>query len=148
MRHEIEAANKIFVAAFGRGDATGLAALYTADGQLLPTNSDVVSGTSAILAFWQGVIDMGLSAATLETLEVEDCGDTAVENRAVHAVDWGRHRGGFREICRGLEEARRWLEVAPRHLEHESPRGVLGVATRSPSAPCDDVTECSTSRGP
>ncbi len=79
MRQEIEAANKTFMAAFGRGDAAGLAALYTADGQLLPTNSDVVAGSAAIQTFWQGAIDMGLSTATLETLEVEDCGDTAVE---------------------------------------------------------------------
>ncbi len=79
MRQEIEAANKTFMAALGRGDAAGLAALYTADGQLLPTNSDVVAGSAAIQTFWQGAIDMGLSTATLETLEVEDCGDTAVE---------------------------------------------------------------------
>ena len=79
MRQVIEECNKTFMAAFGRGDAAGLAALYTTDGQLLPTNSEVVSGLSAIQSFWQGVIDMGLKKATLETVEVDDCGDTAVE---------------------------------------------------------------------
>lgn len=47
---QIESANSRFVDAFKRGDATGMAALYTADAQLLPNNSDVVRGTEAIRA--------------------------------------------------------------------------------------------------
>ncbi len=78
-RSQIEAANAQFVTAFKRGDSATLASLYTAQGQLLPANSDVVRGTEAIRGFWQGALDMGLKQVALETIEVEDHGDTAIE---------------------------------------------------------------------
>ena len=79
IRSEIEAANKIFEATFARGDSSGLAALYTGDAQLLPAQSDFVTGTQAITQFWQAVFDSGVKGVTLVTLEVEDHGDTAYE---------------------------------------------------------------------
>lgn len=78
-RSGIEATNREFMEAFGRGDAAGVARLYTDAGQLLPANSDFVSGTTAIQSFWQGAMDMGLKEVVLETLEVEGHGDTAHE---------------------------------------------------------------------
>jgi uncharacterized protein (TIGR02246 family) len=79
VRVAIEAADLAFAGAFGRGDSAGIAECYTADGQLLPTQSDPVVGKEAIQAFWQGVMDMGLKEVHLETVEVEDHGDTAIE---------------------------------------------------------------------
>jgi uncharacterized protein (TIGR02246 family) len=79
IRTEIGSANTQFVGAFRRGDATAMANLYTSEAQLLPANSDFVRGTAAIRTFWQGVIDMGLKDASLETVEVEVHGDTAIE---------------------------------------------------------------------
>jgi uncharacterized protein (TIGR02246 family) len=79
VREAIAAANQNFMRAFARGDAAGMAALYTADGQLLPTHSDVVSGPRAIQEFWQAVMGMGIKEATLETVELEAHGDTAHE---------------------------------------------------------------------
>jgi uncharacterized protein (TIGR02246 family) len=79
IRNDIMTCNKSFMEAFARGDAAGLAALYTAGGQLLPPNSDVVSGRDAIRAFWQGAIDMGLKEARLDTMEAEGVGNTAIE---------------------------------------------------------------------
>ncbi len=79
IRTDIMACNKHFMDAFASGDAAGLAALYTAGGQLLPPSSDVVSGRDAIRAFWQGAMDMGLKEARLDTLEAEGFGDTAIE---------------------------------------------------------------------
>ena len=79
IRPQIEAANAQFVTAFKYGDATSLANLYTAGALLLPANSDFVLGTAAIRTFWQSVIDMGLKGATLETIELEAHGDTAIE---------------------------------------------------------------------
>ena len=78
-RAEILAGNKQFMEAFKRGDAAAVAKLYTAGGQLLPPNSEVVAGRDAIRAFWQGAMDMGLKEATLDTVEVEGIGETAVE---------------------------------------------------------------------
>lgn len=76
---DIAAANENFMAAFNRGDAAGLAALYTENGQLLPPNSDFLSGKQAIQTFWQALMDMGIKTAQLEIVEVEDHGDTAIE---------------------------------------------------------------------
>jgi uncharacterized protein (TIGR02246 family) len=76
---EIAAANEAFMAAAGRGDAAGLAALYTANGQLLPPNADFVTGPEALQGFWQAVLDMGIQKAELNTVEVEGFGETAVE---------------------------------------------------------------------
>ena len=79
IRSRIETANAAFTGAFKRGDGAAMANLYTAEAQLLPANSDFVRGTAAIRAFWQGAIDMGLKDASLETVEVEAHGDTAIE---------------------------------------------------------------------
>jgi uncharacterized protein (TIGR02246 family) len=79
IREAITAGNRSFMAAFARRDAAEMAALYTANGQLLPTNSDVVTGPQAIQAFWQMVMGMGIQEATLETVEAEAHGDTAYE---------------------------------------------------------------------
>ncbi len=79
IRSQIESANKAFTAAFKRGDGAAMANLYTREGQLLPANSDVVRGTEAIREFWQRVVGMGLKDASLETIEVEAHGDTAIE---------------------------------------------------------------------
>jgi len=49
IRSDIIACNTQFMDAFGRGDAAGLANLYTVGGQLLPPNSEVVAGRDAQL---------------------------------------------------------------------------------------------------
>ena len=78
--HEaIVAANGNFMEAFNSGDAAGVAAYYTTEGQLLPGNSDFVTGTQAIADFWQAVMDMGIKSAKLETIEVEGMGKMAYE---------------------------------------------------------------------
>ncbi len=79
IRSEIEAANKIFEAAVSRSDGPGVAALYTANAQLLPAQSDFVTGTEAIGQFWQAAFDSGMKGVSLITMEVEKHGDTAYE---------------------------------------------------------------------
>jgi len=78
-REAILAANKIFMKAFADRDAAGMAALYTGNGQLLPPNSDFVTGASAIRTFWQAIMDMGIKSATLETMEVQGSSEGVVE---------------------------------------------------------------------
>ena len=75
----IASTNQAFMAAFGDGNSQGMAALYTANGQLAPPNSDVIEGAEGIAGFWQAVMDMGLKSAKLETIELDEYGDTAVE---------------------------------------------------------------------
>jgi len=79
IRNAIMAGNEKLMAAASRGDATAMAALYTENGQVLPPNSDAVSGRQAIQSFWQGAIQMGIKAVKLETVEVENYGTTANE---------------------------------------------------------------------
>jgi uncharacterized protein (TIGR02246 family) len=79
LRKDIAAANDQFMAAVEQQDAAALAALYTKRGQLLPPNSDFVTGQEALQAFWQAVLDMGIRRALMEIVEVEDHGKTAIE---------------------------------------------------------------------
>ncbi len=78
-RTAIDVANRNFMTSFASQDSAGMASLYTDHGQLLPANSDVVSGAGGIQAFWQGAFDMGLREAVLETVELEEHGETAIE---------------------------------------------------------------------
>lgn len=79
VREEIGQANRRFMDTFGKGDAQGVAALYTDDGQLLPTGGDVVTGHEAIAGFWSGAMEMGIAGAELDTRELDELGDTAIE---------------------------------------------------------------------
>ena len=79
LRREIEDADRAFESNFGQHDADGMASLYTENGQLLPPDADVVTGREDIAAFWQGIFDMGVADARLETVELEAHDDTAIE---------------------------------------------------------------------
>jgi ketosteroid isomerase-like protein len=79
LRREIEDADRAFESNFDRQNADGMGTLCTQDGQLLPPGADVVSGRDDIAAFWQGAFDMGVPNPRLETVEVEDHDDTAIE---------------------------------------------------------------------
>jgi uncharacterized protein (TIGR02246 family) len=110
LREAIAAGNRSFMATFARGDAAGMAACYTPNGQLLPAQSDVVTGTEAIAAFWQSVMQMGIKEATLETVELEGMDDTAYEvgrytlrgeggalmDQGKYVVIWKRHNGQWK----------------------------------------------------
>jgi uncharacterized protein (TIGR02246 family) len=79
VRAAIEASNKRWEKAVSRGDAAGIASLYTGTAKLLPPNSQVVSGQKAITEYWKGAIDSGFKAIKLTSVEVEAHGDTAYE---------------------------------------------------------------------
>ena len=78
-RAAIGAANQRFMESFAGQDAAGIAALYTRDGQLLPGNSDFVTGPAGIEEFWRGAMGMGIKTVKLESLELEVHGEAAVE---------------------------------------------------------------------
>jgi uncharacterized protein (TIGR02246 family) len=79
VRSAIEAVNMEFSAAFNRGDAAGVAELYTEDGSLLPPGENIVSGRSNIEAYWKAGVDAGLSNLQLTASEVEAHGPLAYE---------------------------------------------------------------------
>jgi uncharacterized protein (TIGR02246 family) len=71
--------NKSFMEMYASGDAAGIAGLYTEDGQLLPPNSEILTGREAVAGFWQFVMGLGIATVRLETVELEVLGDAAVE---------------------------------------------------------------------
>ena len=94
----IEATNSQFSAAVVKGDGAGLAALYSPDGQVMPAGSDPIRGTEAIQKFWQGALDSGIAAVSLQTIEVFGHGPTATEvgqyelrHRAGKVLDHGKY---------------------------------------------------------
>ena len=76
---EIRRANDLFEASFEHGDAAAMAKLYTSNGLLLPTGMDAIQGTAGIQAFWEGAMAMGLKQLKLQTQDVEEMADTAIE---------------------------------------------------------------------
>lgn len=79
IHNAIRAANQKFMDAFNRRDAEGIAALYTKDAKLLPPNSEMITGTQSIEAFWQGAMSLGIKDPKLETIAIEARGDLACE---------------------------------------------------------------------
>ncbi len=79
LKPKIEAANRRWVAAFNRGDAAGVAALYTDRATILPPGGDMVTGHDAVVKFWQGAIQSGLKVTSLSTVSVERHGNMVRE---------------------------------------------------------------------
>ncbi len=75
----ILAAHHRLMTSFAQGDAVGVAAVYGEDGHLLPAYSAAIRGRSAIQAFWQGCMDMGICAMQRTPSEVDFLGDTVNE---------------------------------------------------------------------
>ncbi|HVE79876.1 MAG TPA: SgcJ/EcaC family oxidoreductase [Gemmatimonadaceae bacterium] len=110
LQREITVANARFMEALRNADPAAVAACYTRDAQLLPSNSEVVAGTDAIAGFWGSVLGMGIAEARLETLEVEGQGDLAMEvgrytlttadgaeaDRGKYVVVWHRAGGSWK----------------------------------------------------
>lgn len=67
-------------AAFNSGDAAGVAALYTADGTVLPHTHTVVRGRDAIAEFWSGLISAGIKDHGIELLDAHESGEIAYAN--------------------------------------------------------------------
>ena len=82
----IRAANGRFMDAFNNGDTEGVASLYTDEGQILPPGSDGITGKVGVQGFWQALVEMGIKSAKLETLELNEYTDTAVEGANIHWV--------------------------------------------------------------
>jgi uncharacterized protein (TIGR02246 family) len=78
-REAINAANANFMAAFRASDVGAVTDCYTSDAQLLPANSEPVTGREAIEGFWRRAMGKGIASLKLETVEVEGQGDLAVE---------------------------------------------------------------------
>ena len=72
----IEKLNDVWTAAFNKGDAAAVAALYTEDAYILPPGSAMVKGRAAIEAFWRQAAQQ-MTDAKLTTLDVLPLGRSA-----------------------------------------------------------------------
>ena len=96
--------------AIGQGDASAFERTYTLEVRVLPPAAPMIAVIQDIKAFWgQAIASMGLSAATLTTVSVEMCGDSAVEIghaelslkdgvviKGKYIVHWKQEDGGWR----------------------------------------------------
>ena len=109
VREEIAAANEKFMATYKRGDAAGVAALYTENGQVLPPDGDFVTGREALRKYWQAALDQGIKESRLEIIEVEGHGDTAIEvSRYTLIGEGGRVLGKGKYIVIWKRQAGLW----------------------------------------
>ena len=98
IRAAITAGSQRFMTALSRGDAAGIAAVYTSDARLFPPGGEAVGGRVAIEGFWRGALELGIKAARLETEELElhgaraiEVGRYTLEGEAGRALDRGKY---------------------------------------------------------
>jgi uncharacterized protein (TIGR02246 family) len=72
----IEKLNDAWTAAFNKGDAAAVAALYTEDAYVLPPGSAMVKGRAAIEGFWRQAAQQ-MNDAKLTTVDVLPLGRSA-----------------------------------------------------------------------
>jgi uncharacterized protein (TIGR02246 family) len=77
-RSDVDTLNTTFVQALEKGDAALMASVYAPDAHLLPPNHPRVTGPD-IAGFWQAVLDLGVTGGRLETLDLLERDDVAVE---------------------------------------------------------------------
>jgi uncharacterized protein (TIGR02246 family) len=75
-RPDIQAREQEFVEAFNRGEASGVARLFTEDGRVLPPNADAVEGRANIEAFFKE--DQARASLSLRLLTVHECAGLCV----------------------------------------------------------------------
>lgn len=78
-RKAIDENLKVFIEAFNKGDAAGVAAIYAMDAKLLPPNAKLVEGQANIQTFWGRAISAGVKVVSLTTSDVTGTGDYAID---------------------------------------------------------------------
>lgn len=110
----IKMANLQFMKAFQDRDAAQAASLYTQEALLCPPGAGIKEGRSAITGFWMGIMAMGITDVTLETVSVKAFGPTAIERgkytliAGAETVDTGKYlvlwrlEDGRWKLCRDI----------------------------------------------
>jgi uncharacterized protein (TIGR02246 family) len=73
---QIQALNDKWDAAFNKGDAAAMAAMYAEDAYALPPGAEMIKGRAAIEKLWGGSVQQ-LGDAKLTTVDVQPLGATA-----------------------------------------------------------------------
>lgn len=95
---DIRTADDVFEKHFQEGNSAAIAELYTIDGMLFPTGSDIIQGKELIRDFWQGAMNMGIKEAKLDIVEANLQGDSVIEvgryqlkGAGGEVMDWGKY---------------------------------------------------------
>ena len=72
---EIRPAYAAWDAAFAKGDAKAVAALYTSDAIFLPATHAVIKGPSGVEQFFAGIFNMGVTGHKLDLIEARGEGN-------------------------------------------------------------------------
>lgn len=75
----INANNRAFEAALAAGDAAAMTAVYTSNRMLMPPHSPIIPGVKNIETFWRNALETGVAQAELETVELDQVGDSVNE---------------------------------------------------------------------
>ena len=105
-RATIEKLNEVWMAAFNKGDAAAVAALYTEDAYVLPPGSEIVKGRPAIEAFWRQAAQQ-MSDAKLTTVDLLPLGPGAA--REIGTVSLKTKSGPPQEVVGKYAVV--WLKV-------------------------------------
>ena len=76
---ELGQMNRDFAKALVAKDAVAASMVYDENASLLPPNEPIVSGRKNIQEYWQGAIDAGLIAASVQTIDAKSEGDLGYE---------------------------------------------------------------------
>lgn len=77
LREAIEALNTQFMEAVRDGDAAAVAAFYSDDATLMPSEAEMIQGMAALREFWSAGFAEGGFPLTLNTVSVDGAGDFA-----------------------------------------------------------------------
>ena len=106
----VRAVSAQFPEVYAQGDAAAVAALYTEDGMIMAPNSEIVTTHPDIEAFWQGVMDLGVTELEIVPDEIEVYGDTAIERGNVQLfLGDGTSVDTVKYILVWKEQDGRWL---------------------------------------
>ncbi len=115
VREAIQEADRKFMTLYKQGDCAGVAALYSEDPVLMPPGMDFVRGKEAIQKTFEAFRSMGIAELVFDIIEVDHCGDHAVEmstfkllgagsqvlDQGKYIVVW-KHERGERKLHRDI----------------------------------------------
>jgi len=88
VKTSIDQANQTFSAAFAKGDAASLAALYTEQATILPPGAPMMKGRKNIETFWKEAMTT-LKNLKLKAVDVESFGTTTAREIGTFTADAG-----------------------------------------------------------
>ncbi|MBI2963625.1 MAG: SgcJ/EcaC family oxidoreductase [Deltaproteobacteria bacterium] len=78
-KQALAAVNARYGKAVEQRDAAAIRDLYTKDAILLPPDQAMIRGNAGVEDFWKASFAAGVKTASLDTIDVEQAGDVAVE---------------------------------------------------------------------